>query len=91
MFFVDRFAGVYDELLSPPRRTVEPPYGARYDCNSLNSVFMRPLTTPKRIMRLFVDVMKLLSGLNPCSHFSVQTWSEPPFALRILNCVNVSW
>ncbi|XP_028027137.1 E3 ubiquitin-protein ligase RBBP6-like isoform X3 [Bombyx mandarina] len=25
-----RYAGVYDELMSPPRRSVEPPYGARY-------------------------------------------------------------
>lgn len=88
-FFFNRYAGVYDELLSPPRRTVEPPYGPRYDCNSLDRVFMRSLTTPKRI-RSFVDVLKLLSGLNLCSPFSVQTCSKPDIAICILNCVSVS-
>lgn len=29
-----RYAGVYDELLSPPRRSIEPPHGARYGSRS---------------------------------------------------------
>lgn len=59
---------MYDELLSPPRRSVEPPYGARYDCKTLNSVAtVRHLPKRKTDMRLFVDLMELPSGLNLCS------------------------
>lgn len=49
--FPNRFAGVYDELLSPPRRSVEPPFGARYDCKRLTSRLAWPSVYENMVVR----------------------------------------
>lgn len=62
LFVVHRYAGVYDELLSPPRRSVEPPYGARYDCKSLNSVCHTRHLPPTKTAPPHVRLARLSCG-----------------------------
>lgn len=65
VFIVSRYAGVYDEMLSPPPRNVEPPYGSRYDCKNVTSVFVH-LLSPSRKTCMVVDIQYLPNGLNLC-------------------------
>ncbi|XP_063362060.1 E3 ubiquitin-protein ligase RBBP6 isoform X3 [Cydia amplana] len=44
-----RYPGLYDELLSPPRRNVEPPYGPRYGPRNNGPPPMYPNMGPKPI------------------------------------------
>lgn len=50
-------------LSPPPPRSIEPPYGSRYDCKTVTSVSVHPLSSPLK-MRTVLDVSNMPNGLK---------------------------